>query len=524
MLVLADKKALILKVRNPAQIQAVIPTAKPLKVPAGEFLAVPHRLDEVRVLRNLGILAPPPIRHYYEWSGQYTPFLAQRATAEFLTLNPRAFVLSDLGTGKSMAALWAYDYLRSIGMAHSLLVISPLSTLERTWADEVFMHFPHLSYSVLYGSRAKRLKLLERPADVYIVNHDGAQIIAPALATRQDVDVVLIDEIAQVARNAQTARWKVLNTIVNRQIEGRRRAWGLTGTPTPTAPTDAWAQCRLLVPHQVPQYANRFRDQVMRQINQFLWLPRENAMEIVREVMQPSIRFRRDECVDLPPCMHETRDVPLTAEQTAAYKEMMNTLRTQAANGEILAVNEAIKTSKLIQIVCGVAYDRGGNECTIGAQHRIQAVVDIVQEAAAKVIVFVPFVSSTGYVSEALQAQGITTAVVHGGVSKHDRDDIFGRFQADPELRVLVAQPAAMSHGLTLTAANTIVWYAPITQPEVHTQAEGRITRPGQKNAQFIIRLAATALERRMYDRLSKKQSLQGILLDEIEEGREAYV
>ena len=86
-------------------------------------------------------------------------------------------------------------------------------------------------------------------------------------------------------------------------------------------------------------------------------------------------------------------------------------------------------------------------------------------------------------------------------------------------MRLLVAQPAAMSHGLTLTAASTIVWFAPITSNEVYQQANARITRPGQKQTQFIVHIEGSPVEKRIYERLQTKQSMQGLLLDTVREG-----
>ena len=185
-------------------------------------------------------------------------------------------------------------------------MISPLSTLERTWADEIFQHFPHLTYTVLHGAKDKRIKLLKEDFDVYIINHDGVGIIEPHLKDRTDIDLVIVDEIAQCARNAGTTRWRKINTVVNKH-KAPRACWGMSGTPTPNAPTDAWAQCRLVVPETVPPYFNRFKGQVMKQLSQFQWVPKAGATETVREVMQPSVRFTRDECLDLPPLMYETR-------------------------------------------------------------------------------------------------------------------------------------------------------------------------------------------------------------------------
>jgi len=366
------------------------------------------------------------------------------------------------------------------------------------------------------------MKLLAQDVDVYIINHDGVAIVEEALRARQDIDLVIVDEIAQCARNAGTDKWKVINTVVNKH-KNKRWCWGMTGTPTPNAPTDAWAQCRLLVPEKVPPYFNRFKMQVMRQITQFIWQPKKDALDIVKDVMQPSVRFTRDECVDLPPLMYETRQVALTKEQTKAYSEMLNKLRTQADSGDITAVNEAVKMAKLIQIACGVVYADDGSEVTIPSNPRIKETKDIISAAEGKVIVFVPYVSSVKMVSEEL-AKHFTVETIHGGVNKNERDRIFGEFQKGKDLKVIVAQPAAMSHGLTLTAASTIVWYSCVTSNEVFEQANGRINRPGQKMNNFIIMLEGTKVEQRMYKRLKNKQKMQGALLEEIKAHRDEHI
>lgn len=519
MLISKTKQALILRLRDPSTVTSLIPKAKVFKHNGKEFVAVRHGVDEVKVLRNIGIKAPAPIKHHYEWPGRFKPFFAQRETADFLTVNNRAFCLNDLGTGKTLATLWAYDYLRSRGVVRRALVVSPLSTLERTWADEVWQNFPHLDCAVVYGSAEKRLKMLNTEADIYLINHDGLKVagVVDALKDRPDIDLIIIDEISQVARNAGTDRFKALNTVVNKQHP--RRGWGLSGTPIPNKPTDAWAQCRLLVPDKVPQYFNRFRDMVERQVTQFLWVPRPNALDVVHEAMQPSIRFSRDDCVDLPPCTYMTRQVELTSPQKKAYKDMFNKLKAEVEDGEVTAVNEAVKAQKLIQIACGSLYDDHRNVLTVDAKPRLDVVLEVVQETDSKVIVFVPFISVVETVSEFLRSNGVTVECIHGSVSKTERDRIFTAFQKASDPQVLVAQPAAMSHGLTLTAASTIVWYAPITSADTFVQANGRITRPGQRNNQFIVMIEGSEIERRYYDRLSRKQKVQGTLLQMVKDG-----
>ena len=221
--------------------------------------------------------------------------------------------------------------------------------------------------------------------------------------------------------------------------------------------------------------------------------------------------------------MFETRTVGMTKEQDKAYKEMVARLRTEADQGEITAVNEAVKMGKLVQIACGVVYANDGTEVTISANPRVEETREIVRQAEGKVIVFVPYVSSVNMVAKEL-SKDFSVEIIHGGVKKDERDRIFAAFQKGKEPRVLVAQPAAMSHGLTLTAASTIIWYSCVTSNEVFEQANGRINRPGQKMNNFIIMLEGTAVERRIYNRLQTKQKMQGALLDEVKAHRGSVI
>ena len=326
MIVHEKSRNIILNLRDPDRVREHIPQAQPLDVRGHQLLAVPHNVDAVRVLRNLDIEAPPPAAHYYDYPGHYKPFAHQRATVEFLTSNPRAYVNSGLGSGKTLCGLWAFDFLQKERVVNKLLIVSPLSTLERAWGDEILRNFPDMSYTVLHGALQKRLDLLADDGfDVYIINHDGIKNarVLEAICKREDIDVVIVDELASF-RNKGTDRWAALNTIINgRRVKGvpdphypvRPYAWGFTGTPIPNAPTDAWAQCRLINPSRAPPFFGTFRDQTMRQLTQFKWAPKPDALETVHKAMQPAIRFAREDCIDLPPTTYITRAVALTPEQ-----------------------------------------------------------------------------------------------------------------------------------------------------------------------------------------------------------------
>lgn len=515
-----DGEWLRLRVKDPGRITSMTLGSKQLD---SHFVDVPFTLSNVLSLRMLDMKAPSPIGWHYGWPGRYTPFEAQLETAAFLTLYERAFVLNDIGTGKTLSVLWAFDYLRKEGRAEKLLVAAPLSTLDTAWSDEIFHNFPHLSFEVVHGTKRKRQRLLQEDVDVYILNHDGVHVLQADLATRNDITHVAVDEIALAARNGRTRRWKSLNKLINDK-KWPKVAWGMTGTPTPNLPTDAWAQAKLIAPDTTPYLFTKFRRITMKQQGPFLWVPRANANAAVKHLMRPAIRYARDEVIDLPDLMYEDRDVVLSPEQAKAYRDMANTLMAEVADGKILAVNEAVKASKLVQIACGVAYDSKNNEVTLDCKNRLTLLREVIDETQFKVIVFVPFISTIKLVALDLAKHGHAPAVVHGGVTKNKRAEIFRDFQRLSEPNVLVAQPAAMSHGLTLTEANMIVWYAPVISNDTYTQANGRITRAGQVNKQFIIHLAGTEIEKKIYQRLRGKQRMQGILLDAVQAARGDFI
>jgi SNF2 family DNA or RNA helicase len=527
MLVVKKHRKLLLNLSEPDRVTTVVPTAQAVDYQGHQLVAVPHREDEVRVLRNLGFDAPAPIESYYDFPhgpGIEQPFSHQITTAAHLTLNPRDFCLNGMGSGKTLSVLWAFDYLRKLGIVKRMLVLSPLSTLERAWGDEIYRNFFDMTFTVLHGDRARRHALLATDFDVYIINHDGIKHdeTVRLIQEREGLDLIVVDEVASF-RNAQTERWKALNRIVNPKVEvngkmvpkPRTWVWGLTGTPTPNAPTDAWAQAKLISPGRVPNYYGKFQESVMQQVTRFKWKPRDTALDIVKGALQPAIRFSREECIDLPPTTFVTRQVGLTKDQRTAFDEMMRTFKAEA--GQITAVNEAVKIGKLVQICCGVAYGKDGVEVAIPATERIECVREIIEEAGSKVLVFVPFTAALQTVADELR-KDFTVETVHGGTPRTERDRIFKEFQQSPNPRVIVANPGTMSHGLTLTAANTIVWFAPFNSNEIFQQANARIVRPGQKLNTLIVQIEATPLERKMYARLQGKEQMQGLLLDLIKE------
>ena len=517
MIVVEQAKALALKLHNPDRVLSIIPTAKQLNYKGNNIVVLPHKLDEVRVLRNMGIKAPSPILHYYTWPGRYKPYEHQRKTAEFLTLHKRGLVLNEIGTGKSISALWAADFLMSQGLVKKCLIISPLSTLERVWGDAIFTELTHRQAVTLHGAAARRMKLLNTDVDFYIINHDGFPIIADECLNK--FDLVIVDEAA-VLRNPSTKRFKIFRKWL--ASNPHVRLWLMTGTPTPNEPTDAWALAKLVDSPHCPMGYTAFREQVMMKVGQWRFLPRPESAEIVKHILQPSVRYTRDECFDLPDTVYQTRKVPLTKEQETHYKQMIRHFTTELGKeGTITAANEAVKLQKLIQICCGVAYGDDGQHIQLDCSPRVQVLEELIDEVGGKVIIFVPLTGTLRMLEQEL-GKKFSVGVVNGEVSSTKRNAIFHSFQNEDDPRLLIAHPATMAHGLTLTAASSIVWYGPITSNEQYVQANGRIERIGKRSVSNVIHIESTDLEHRMYQRLENKQKLQGLLLDMIQQTRDA--
>lgn len=517
--VLPDERALVIETDDP-RVLSTIPTAAQL---APGFVCMPHDVDTGIRLALLGIDAPSPIEHYYDWPRDRMtipqPFNHQRATAAFMAANPHGYVLNDIGTGKSLTAAWAADYLMAAGYGHRALIIAPLSTLERVWGDTLFVHFTHRSFAILHGSAERRKRLLAQPTDFYIINHDGIAVIAKELARRPDIDIVIIDEVATY-RNKQTGRWKVVEEFLY-PTGGTPKpwVWGMTGTPTPNSPEDAYGQCRLITPTTVPKFFGQFRAMVMNHQSNYVWTPRDEATKIVHQVMRPAIRFKRDECIDLPPTIYQTRDVTLSADQTKHMKELMRELVTEVEGARITAVNEGVKLSKALQIAGGCVYDVDSTPHEIDTGNRLETLMEVIEEAGGKILVFVPFTAMTTMIARELNKHW-NTAIVTGSTPIKERNEVYMQFErAESDLEIIVAHPECMSHGLTLVQASVVVWWTGIDSNDTYTQACGRVTRPGQHRTTCIVNLSGSAVERKVYKRLVERQKFQGLLLDMVEKG-----
>ncbi len=492
---IVDNKALVFEYSQPTLITDNLSNSARV---GSNKVAVKWGLREAQALVTYGVPdVPSPILRDYTWTGKLTPFEHQKTTASFLTLHKRAFCFNEQGTGKTASVIWAADYLMKRGEVSRVLVLCPLSIMKSAWQQDLFKFAMHRSCGIAHGAAKQRSAVINAGAEFVVVNFDGLAIVKDDVIAG-GFDLIVVDE-ASAYKTATTNRWKVLNEILKVTDP---RLWMLTGTPAAQSPLDAFGLAKLVNPERAPKYYSHFRAETMYQVTKFKWTPKPDAPAYVHNVLQPAIRFEKKDCLDLPEVTHVEREAPLTPQQSKYYKTLKNELLIEAAGEEVSAVNAATKLNKLLQISGGAVYSDTGEVVEFDVSNRLNAVLEVIEEASHKVLVFVPFTHTIELLRARLEKEGISVGVINGSVSVNKRSELVEQFQTAKNPHVLVIQPQAASHGLTLTAADTIIWYAPVTSVETYLQANARINRPGQKNAMTIVHITGSEVEARLYTML----------------------
>ena len=507
-----EDKALLLRTRNPHKFN-VIPKHKVVGEENGIYeVAVYWGLDEVRVLKNLGVKnVPSPITRRYTWAGRYKPMAHQIETSAFLTMNRRAFCFNDPGTGKTLSALWAADYLMNRGDVRRVLILCPLSIMHSAWMGDIGNSIIHRSAVVAHHAQSsRRIEMIQQKYEIVIANYDGLNLIANEINNDGRFDLVIVDE-ANAYKNPSTRRWKALASI----IKPETYLWMMTGTPASQSPVDAYGLARLVNPNGVPKFQTAWRDKVMNKITMFKWAPKPDAREKVFMALQPAIRFSKAQCLDLPPVITVTREVPMTPQQNKYYRLLKEQMLAQAAGETISAVNAGVVVSKLLQISCGAAYTDDREVVEFDAAPRLNVLGEILEETSRKVIIFALFRSSIDTIVTHLTKQGYGVGQIHGDVTASKRGQIINDFQTTDNIRVLVLQPQATAHGITLTAADTVVFFGPLMSVEQYVQCIARADRKGQDSDKVtVVHIESSPIEKKLFKAMNTKVNDSILLTD----------
>jgi SNF2 family DNA or RNA helicase len=503
MIEVIEDRALLVKTKLTDVIQKHAP--KTQLIAPGEIL-VPWTLDMARLLASVGAPALSPIVRDYNYPARFKPMPHQIRMSNFMTSNRRLYMLAEMGTGKTAAAVWSADYLIKQGRVKNVLVVCPLSIMVDTWENHIYMVNPGATAAVLHGSAERRRRFVAAKAQWDIVNYDGVHIIEQELQAKQ-YDLVIADE-STYFKTASTRRWKSLNKVIKQDA----LVWALTGAPTPQGPEDAYGQAKLVTPHTVPRTAGQWKDMVMRRVSQFAWEAREDATDKVNRALSPGMRVaKRDVLVDLPPLVKTYMHVPLTPAQEKYYKRIREDAWAETKSGHtITAINAGAKMTKLLQIASGAVYAEDGSALEFDTANRLAVVDELIEQSNSKTIVFAPYRHTAQMLHKHLAPKGF--ALITGDTVLSERTKIFGDLESG-ELQGIVAIPQTMSHGVTATAASTIIWFSAINSAETYLQACNRIDRPGQKHSMVIAHIYGSPVERQVYNALQDRETCQAELL-----------
>lgn len=309
--------------------------------------------------------------------------------------------------------------------------------------------------------------------------------------------------------NVQTDRWKALNRI----LQPNTMLWMMTGTPAAQSPLHAYGLAKLVCPERVPKFYGNWRDKVMLKVTNFKWVPKPNAKEQVFDLLQPAIRYTKAQCLDLPPVVTQTREVDMTPQQKKYYDTLKTQMAVTAAGERITAVNAGVAISKLLQVSAGAAYTDNKEVVEFDAKPRLKVVKEAIDETDRKVIIFAMFRSSMDSLHDYLTKEGYTCEQIHGGVSAGKRGRIIQDFQNTDNVRVLIMQPQATAHGITLTAADTVVFFGPLMSVELYIQCIARADRKGQTSSSVrVIHVQSSPIEKKLFKAMGTKVSDHSLL------------
>jgi SNF2 family DNA or RNA helicase len=294
----------------------------------------------------------------------------------------------------------------------------------------------------------------------------------------------------------------------------------MTGTPTPNAPTDAYGLAKL-VNNAWGKSFTTFRFETMHKLTEFKWVPQRDGYEKARRLLSPSIRYDISEVWDAPPTTTQVREVQLTAQQTKLLAALKKDLQIEIKPGQPIGViNEAGARLKFMQIAAGAVYDGQHVAHAVDAEPRLSEIETVIEETSRKVVIFAGLTSVIDLLYRRLSKRW-SCAILNGNVPPKERADVIREFgREDGGVRIVLCDPAATAHGINeMVTADTCIWATPLDKTELYLQGIKRLVRPGQKFPTTIVQIVSTKLEREIFARLERNETLQGLLLQAIERG-----
>lgn len=442
----------------------------------------------------------------------------QQAFEIGVTLDHSAFLMEQ-GTGKTLAAIAVAGHRFQQGQVKRLLVVAPLSVLSE-WKRQFKQHaaFPY-HLEILTDAMERRKKALTEWEDtdglqVAVVNYDGAWRIAPELIGWKP-DMIIADESQQI-KNGQAKRSKAMGAIG--KVAKYRMV--LTGTPVTQSPLDFFSQYKFLDPAIFGNSFVKFRDKyaVMGGYGGYQVVGYKNQEDLARKAHSIAYRVTKTEALDLPAAVDQTLMVDLGPKARRIYHQMASEALVKL--GESTTITAPIVLTQLLRLqqITGGFLPGQDEPVAIGTE-KLDVLTELLEgfPEDKKVVIFARFIPEVKAISERLKKLNIKHVTLVGGISSSGREEAIRSFQEDPSTRVFLAQIATGGLGITLTAADTAIFFSVDYSLTNYEQAKARIHRIGQtQRVTYIHLMAQGTVDLTVAEALQGKRDIAKMMVDDL--------
>lgn len=443
----------------------------------------------------------------------------QKKAAKMGTILDNIALLMEQGTGKTLSAIAIATHRYLKGQMRKLLIIAPKSVLPE-WARQ-FEEHTDLSYEahVVEGKKDKKVRLIkewdpQKNLKVLVINYESVWRLEKELL-KWAPDMVICDE-SQKIKNARAKQSKSVTKIGSKA----KYRLILTGTPVTQNPLDFFSQYKFLDPSIFGNNFVQFRDRyaVMGGFNNYQVIRFQNLEELAEKAHSIAYRVTKEEALDLPEEVHQNLYAELEPEAEKRYREMEEDSVLKLEGETVTAPIVLTQLMKLQQIAGGFIKTEEGTVVQVSnAKLNIlkEAIEDLVLTYNKKVVIFARFIPEITAISEMLTKMKIRHHTLTGGTK--NRGELIRDFQNNSNTKVFVINPKAGGTGITLTAADTAIFYSKDYSLEAYLQAMARIHRIGQKNkVTYIHILAKRTVDEAVTERLNNKQDLANLVVDDL--------
>lgn len=390
----------------------------------------------------------------------------------------------DMGLGKTVITLTAINDLKYNRFAVSkVLVIAPKKVAEATWGKEAakWDHLHMLRVITVLGSSTKRIRALNTPADIYVINRENVPWLTEHYRNSWPFDMVVVDEFSSF-KNHKAKRFKAL-TWVRSHI---KRFVGLTGTPAPNGLLDLWAQVYLLdegarLGKRITHFRERYFDPNQRDREHiFSYMPKPGSEEAIQNLIGDiCVSMKSEDYLELPDCITVVNHVVLDSKAKESYEKLEKEMLLEVDESTIDAGSAAVLTNKLLQLCNGAVYDEFKNPIEIH-DCKIEAFKELVEGLNGQpALVFYNFQHDLTRIQQSLAKSGLVVKVLK---TPQDEDDWNNK-----KIDILLAHPASAAYGLNLQqGGNQVIWFGLNWSLELYQQANKRLHRQGQTEKVII--------------------------------------